>query len=110
MTRAGADSAEEIGYWDFTGGVMAAAFAGWIVYLIFSGKSFRERMRLLVPVSAAVLLTSWSAGSAGVASHGTGLSQYKLGGLYHRGRSSCALCDGIRGIDLCRLHQPDSER
>ncbi len=44
---------------------MAAAFAGWIVYLVFSGKSLRERMRLLVPVSAAVALTSWSAGSAG---------------------------------------------
>ena len=47
LTRTGADSAEEIGYWALTGGAMAAAFAGWIVYLIFSGKSFRERMRLL---------------------------------------------------------------
>jgi hypothetical protein len=65
LTRAGADSAEEIGYWAFTRGVMAAGFAGWIAYLIFSGKTLRERMRLFVPVSAAVALTTWAAGSAG---------------------------------------------
>ncbi len=65
LTRAGAASSEELGYWALTGGAMAAAFAGWIVYLIFSGKSLRERLRLLVPVSAAVALTSWGAGSAG---------------------------------------------
>jgi hypothetical protein len=64
-TRAGAASAEEIGYWALTGSAIAAAFAGWIVYLIFSGKSRRERMRQLLPVSAAVALTGWGVGSAG---------------------------------------------
>ena len=64
LTRAGAESAEEIGYGTLTLGVMAATFAGWMVYLIFCGKSLRERGRLFLPVSAAVLLTSWSAGSA----------------------------------------------
>jgi hypothetical protein len=60
----GADFAEEIGYGVLTLGVMAAAFAGWMAYLIFCGKSLQERGRLFLPVSAAVLLTSWSAGSA----------------------------------------------
>jgi hypothetical protein len=62
-TKAGAESAEEIAYRALTLGVMGAAFAGWIVYLIFCGKSLRERGRLFLPVSAAVLLTGWSAGS-----------------------------------------------
>jgi Patatin-like phospholipase len=65
LTRAGADYPEEIGYWALTGSAIAAAFAGWIVYLIFSGKSRHERLRLLVPVSAAVALTGWGVGSAG---------------------------------------------
>jgi hypothetical protein len=64
-TRAGANSAEEIGYWALTGSAIAAAFAGWIVYQLFSGKSRRERMRQLLPVSAAVALTGWGVGSAG---------------------------------------------
>ncbi len=64
LTRAGADTPQEIGYWTLARGVMASAFAGWIVYLIFCGKSLRERARLSVTISAAVLLTSWSAGSA----------------------------------------------
>ncbi len=64
LTRAGTESSEEIGYGTLTLGVVAAAFAGWIVYLIFCGKSLRERVRLFLPVSAAVLLTSWSAGCA----------------------------------------------
>ena len=64
LTRAGDSLSEEIGYGLLTGGIMAAAFAGWMAYLIFCGKSLRERARWLLPVSAAVLLTSWSAGSA----------------------------------------------
>ena len=43
--------------------VMAAAFAPWVAYLIFCGKSMKERLRWLFPVSAAVLLASWSAAS-----------------------------------------------
>jgi hypothetical protein len=64
LTRAGAESAAEIGYGTLTLGVVAAAFAGWMAYLIFCGKSLRERARLFLPISAGVLLTSWSAGSA----------------------------------------------
>ncbi len=64
LTTAGVESTEEIGYRTLTLSVMATAFAGWLVYLIFCGKSWRERRRLFLPVSAAVLLTSWSAGSA----------------------------------------------
>lgn len=64
LTTIGLESKEEVGYGAMTSYVMAAAFAGWMVYLIFAGKSMRERSRLFLPVSAAVLLTSWSAGSA----------------------------------------------
>jgi hypothetical protein len=64
LTRANDESSEVIGYWVLTLGVMGAAFAGWMVYLIFCGKKFSERVRLFLPVSMAVLLTSWSAGSA----------------------------------------------
>jgi len=64
LTRAGAESSETIGYRTLTLGVVAAAFAGWTAYLIFCGKSLRERVRFFLPVSAGVLLTSWSAGSA----------------------------------------------
>lgn len=64
LTRGGAASSEEIGQGALIQGVVAAAFAGWVAYLIFCGKSLRERARWLLPVSSAVLLTSLSAGSA----------------------------------------------
>jgi hypothetical protein len=64
LTRAGDSLSQSIGYGTLTAGVMAAAFAGWLTYLVFCGKSLRQRLRWLLPVSAAVLLTSWSAGSA----------------------------------------------
>jgi Patatin-like phospholipase len=64
LTRAGAEYSEAMGYRTLTLGVVAAAFAGWVAYLIFCGKSLRERGRLFLPVSGGVLLTSWSAGSA----------------------------------------------
>ena len=64
LTTTGLESTEAIGYATLTSYVVAAAFAGWLVYLIFCGKTLRERARLFLPVSAAVVLTSWSAGSA----------------------------------------------
>ena len=64
LTTVGLESAETIGYGKLTSTVIASAFTGWLVYLIFCGKSLRERGRLFLPVSGAVLLTSWSAGSA----------------------------------------------
>jgi hypothetical protein len=64
LTRSGADVDQAIGYWALAGGSMAAAFTGWIAYILFYGKSLHKRVRLFVPVSAAVLPTSWSAGSA----------------------------------------------
>lgn len=63
LSRGGSPLSDEIGYVTLTLGVIAAAFAGWFAYLIFCGKSLRERLRLFLPVSAAVLLTSGSAGS-----------------------------------------------
>lgn len=63
LTRTGSESTTEIGYWALTGRTVAAASSGWILYLIVCGKSARERLRLFFPVSAAVVLTSFSAGS-----------------------------------------------
>jgi hypothetical protein len=63
-TLAGAATPEAMAYKTLIPAYMATAFAGWLAYLIFCGKSLRERMRLFLPVSAAVLVASWSAGSA----------------------------------------------
>ncbi len=64
FTTPGLASTQVLGYGTLTLSVVATGFAGWLVYLIFCGKSPKERVRLFLPVSAAVLLAGWGAGSA----------------------------------------------
>jgi hypothetical protein len=57
-------SSQGVTYLALTGGVMAAASAGWMAYFVFCVKGgVKPRLRLFLPVTSAVLLTSWSAGS-----------------------------------------------
>lgn len=62
-TRPNVTSPMLIGYTQMVSGVMISALAGWLAYLVFCGKPFRERVRLFPAVTSAVLLTGWSAGS-----------------------------------------------
>jgi hypothetical protein len=62
-TKPGAVSPQLIGYGQMEAGVMASAFAGWLAYLLFCGKSLKERLQLSLRVTPPVLLAGWIAGS-----------------------------------------------
>ncbi len=56
---------ERIGYWPAVAGVNTAALAGWFAWLLVCGKPARERLRLFMGVTWAVLLAGWSASTVG---------------------------------------------
>ena len=69
---------------------MAAAFAGWMLYLLFCGKGLKTRLRLFLPVSARGPADQLERGLGGVAAYRQGLPQHQLAGIHHRGDSAPA--------------------
>ena len=54
----------KVSYANIVLAVIGSAMAGWLAYLLFSGKDWKERWRLFLPVSGAVILTGWAGASA----------------------------------------------
>ena len=65
LTRIGLlDSAMTVTYQQMVGGVILSGMSGWLLYFMLCNKAWKERLKLLLPVTTAVVLTSASAGSA----------------------------------------------
>ncbi len=64
FTRHGEAILPSSGYLNTMATGVISALSGWFAYLLFCGKSYADRKRLFLPVTSAVLLMGWSAGSA----------------------------------------------
>jgi hypothetical protein len=62
-TKVGGDLMQELVYWQVVAGVVGSGLAGWLAYLVFSGKKFRERVQLTASVTPPILFGTWLAGS-----------------------------------------------